>query len=214
MPATPDMPIAPSRVPASFDDFLSPGHTALLMWDFQKGLAGRAVNAQPMLAAAKQLVQAADLAGVPVIWSRHVLPPMAMVPAPWLLWLMRKQGVGSPEALQPVFQAGSEEGEFLADFQPPAHHLVIEKSQPSFFFDTPLDSRLKAIGVRTVVIAGFATDIGVEFTARHASALGYFSIIAEDASGSYTTEAHEHSLKFLRRWVQVAKTSKIKDAWK
>jgi hypothetical protein len=44
--------------------------------------------------------------------------------------------------------------------------------------------------------------------------LGYFSIIAEDATGSYTTEAHEHSLTFLRRWVQVAKTSKITDAWK
>ena len=202
-----------SRVPKSFQEFLDPPRTALIMWDFQKGLAGRASHPGPMLAAAKQLLAAADAAGVFVIWSRHILPPLDILPGPWLLWLMKKQGVDRVEDLKPAFQAGTEETAFLPGFEPSAGHLVLEKSQPSLFFDTPLDSRLKVLGVRTIVIAGFATDIGVEFTARHASAAGYFSIIAEDATGSHTLEAHERSLVFLRGWVQVAKTSKITEAW-
>jgi nicotinamidase-related amidase len=202
-----------SRVPKSFQEFLDPPRTALIMWDFQKGLAGRASNAAPMFEAAKELLAAADAAGVFVIWSRHVLPPLEILPGPWLLWLMKKQGVDRIAKLKPAFQAGSEETEFLPGFEPSPGHLVIEKSQPSLFIDTPLDNRLKVVGVRTVVIAGFATDIGVEFTARHASAAGYFSVIAEDATGSHTREAHERSLIFLRNWVQVAKTAKITEAW-
>ena len=184
------------------------------MWDMQKGLAGRAPNALEMLAAAQGLVAAADAAGVLVVWSRHILPPLALTPGPWLLWLMRRQGVDRPQALKPTFQRDSEETEFLPGFEPSAHHLVMEKSQPSLFFDTPLDSRLKVRGVKTVVIAGFATDIGVEFTARHATAAGYFAIIAEDATGAHTTEAHERSIAFLRSWVQVASSTQITAAWK
>ena len=202
-----------SRVPASFAEFLDRGRTALIMWDFQKGLAGRSSNVESMLSAARRLVDAADAAGILVVWSRHILPPMEILPGPWLLWLMKKQGVDRPEALKPTFQSGSPETEFLPGFEPSAHHLVLEKSQPSLFFETPLDSRLKALGIRTVVIAGFATDIGVEFTARHASAAGYFSIIAEDATGSHTPEAHERSILFLKSWVQVANTSEIIGAW-
>ena len=202
-----------SRVPRTFPEFLDPGRTALIMWDFQKGLAGRSSNVESMLHSARRLVAAADAAGVFVVWSRHVLPPMKILPGPWLLWLMKKQGVDRPEALKPTFQAGSEETEFLPGLEPAAHHLVIEKSQPSLFIDTPLDSRLKVLGVRTVVIAGFATDIGVEFTARHASASGYFSVVAEDATGSHSAEAHERSILFLKSWVQVASTSEIIGAW-
>jgi nicotinamidase-related amidase len=92
---------------------------------------------------------------------------------------------------------------------------VIEKSQPSFFVDTPLDLRLKELGVRTVVLAGVATDIGVEFTARHAAALGYFSVIAEDATGSYTDEAQARSIAFLKSWTSpVVPVADIASRWR
>ena len=49
-------------------------------------------------------------------------------------------------------------------------------------------------------MTGVATDVGIELTCRHAAALGYFSVVIEDATGSYTLEAHERSLAFLRGW--------------
>jgi nicotinamidase-related amidase len=48
-------------------------------------------------------------------------------------------------------------------------------------------------------VCGVATDIGIEFTCRHA-ALGYFTVVIKDASGAYSDAAHERSLALLRGW--------------
>lgn len=200
-------------LPRTLADFVDPRTTALLLWDLQKGLAGRAFNTAEVQANARRLIAAADHAGVPVIWSRHVLPPLHLTSPPFLLFLMKKQKVDDLARLAPTMQPGMEETEFLDGFAPAAHHLVIEKSQPSFFVDTPLDLRLKSLGVRTVVLAGVATDIGIEFTARHAQAKGFFAVIAEDATGSYTREAHERSLAFMRAWMPVAGAAGIAAIW-
>lgn len=187
-------------IPTTLEEFIAPSHTVLVMWDMQKGLAGRAQYADRIKVAALRLLAAADRAQVPVIWSRHVLPPLAFMSPPFLLFLMKKQKVDHPSQLVESMRPGMEETEFLDGLVPAAHHIVIEKSQPSLFVDTPLDLRLKRLQVRTLVLAGVATDIGIEFTARHAAASGYFSVVVEDATGSYTQEAHERSLAFLRSW--------------
>jgi nicotinamidase-related amidase len=113
---------------------------------------------------------------------------------------MKKQKVDDPQKLVPTMQRGGEDTEFIDGLQPKPHHIVLEKSQPSLFVDTPLDLRLKTLGVDTLIMTGVATDIGIEFTCRHAAALGYFSVVIEDATGSYNREAHERSIAFLRGW--------------
>lgn len=203
-----------ASLPLTHDDFLHPAHTALVMWDFQKGLAGRALRASEVVASAQRLVAAADRNRVPVFWSRHVLPSLDLMSGPFKLFLMKKQKAAHPDAIAPAMQEGMEETQFVDGLAPAPHHTVIEKSQPSFFVDTPLDLRLKTLGVRTLVLAGVATDIGVEFTARHAAALGYFSTIAEDATGSYTQEAQARSIAFLRSWITpVLQVDEIARTW-
>jgi nicotinamidase-related amidase len=200
-------PMAESAVPLALDDFLRPSQVALVMWDFQKGLAGKALNVDRIRTAAQALLAGAERNGVPVIWSRHILPPLELTSGPFLLFLMKKQNVDHPDKLAPTMQEGMEETEFLDGLAPAPHHIVIPKSQPSLFVDTPLDLRLKTLGVKTLVLAGVATDIGIEFTARHAAALGYYSVIAEDATGSYTAQAQARSLDFLRSWTSPVTTA-------
>ena len=48
-----------ARVPRRLEDFVEPRTTALVMWDMQKGLAGRSPTAPAMVAAARRLVEAA-----------------------------------------------------------------------------------------------------------------------------------------------------------
>jgi nicotinamidase-related amidase len=92
---------------------------------------------------------------------------------------------------------------------------VLEKSQPSLFVDTPLALRLKTLGVDTLVIAGVATDIGIEFTCRHAAAQGVYTVVVEDASGAYTREAHDRSIAFLKGWTTpVVSAETVCKAWK
>jgi nicotinamidase-related amidase len=202
------------KIPLTLGDFLRPGRVALVMWDMQNGLAGRCPDIDHVRRNANKLLDAAERASVPVIWSRHILPPLELTAGPFVLFLMKKQKVDHPSKLQPTMQRGMEDTEFVPGLAPKPHHIVLEKSQPSLFVDTPLDLRLKTMGVDTLVIAGVATDIGVEFTCRHAAALGYYSVVAEDASGSYSREAHERSLTFLRGWTTpVVTTDTICQTW-
>ena len=191
------------------------GQVALLMWDMQNGLAGKANNIENIKPNAQRLIQAAEALKIPVFWSRHVLPPLDLISGPFKLFLMKKQKVNDPSLLAETMREGGEDVEFLEGFKPAAHHIVIEKSQPSLFVDTSFDLRLKTLGVKTLVIAGVATDIGVEFNCRHAAALGYYSVVVEDACGSYTQEAHDRSIDFLRSWTtQVVSTQEVLDHWR
>lgn len=204
----------PSPVPLTLADFLAPRRAALVMWDMQNGLAGRAPGLDTIRSNAIKLIEAAERARIMVIWSRHILPPLELTSGPFLLFLMKKQKVSHPSQLEPTMQRGMEDTDFIDGLAPRPHHIVLEKSQPSLFIDTPLDLRLKTMGIDTLVIGGVATDIGIEFTCRHASALGYYTVVAEDASGSYSREAHERSLAFLRSWTTpVVTTDAICQGW-
>ena len=187
-------------LPLRIDDFLDPRRTVLVMWDMQKGLAGRCPDIASIRENALKLLASAEEHRMPVVWSRHILPPLEQTVAPFLLFLMKKQKVDHPGKLAPSMQRGMEEIEFIDGLSPRPDHVVLEKSQPSLFIDTPLDLRLKTWGRDTLIMAGVATDIGIEFTCRHAAALGYFTVVVEDACGAYTREAHERSIGFLRGW--------------
>jgi nicotinamidase-related amidase len=203
-----------SRIPLTIADFLRRDRVALVMWDMQKGLAGRSPMIGEIVPRANRLIDAAERAAIPVIWSRHILPPLRFTSGPFLKFLMKKQQVDRPSRLKPTMQEGMEDTQFVDGLSPRPNHLVLEKSQPSLFVDTPLDLRLKAMAIDTLVIAGVATDIGIELTCRHAATLGYYSVVAEDATGAYSREAHERSLAFLRGWTTpVVTTQTIVDAW-
>src|SRR5690606_37278432 len=126
---------------------VDPSRSALILWDTQKRLAGKSPDVDRVRAAAGRLIDAADRAGVLVIWSRHVLPSLALTSGPFLRFLMKKQKVAHPDALKPFMQEGMPDTEFIEGLQPAPHHLVIEKSMPSLFVDTPLDVRLKSRGI-------------------------------------------------------------------
>jgi nicotinamidase-related amidase len=184
------------------------------MWDFQVGLAGRAKSLDQLLTASGRLLTAADAAGIPVMWSRHTLPPIAETTPGMQLFQARKQGVASARELQPFMQPGSPEREFLPELSPRPHDTVIEKCTPSFFVGTTLEQRLFATGVRSVVLAGVATEIGVDLTAKHALALGYVPVVVEDAVGSYTDEKQEIGLAALRTWIPVVTSDEIISVWR
>lgn len=54
------------------------------------------------------------------------------------------------------------------------------------FSRTDLDAQLKALGIRTVVLAGIMTHLAVDTSARDAAVLGYEVIVAADATATRT----------------------------
>jgi nicotinamidase-related amidase len=75
--------------------------------------------------------------------------------------------------------------------------VLITKRQWGAFHGTELDLQLRRRGVGTMVLAGIATNFGVESTARQAWEHGYSVVIAEDATSSYSAEMHNFAVKFI-----------------
>lgn len=73
--------------------------------------------------------------------------------------------------------------------------IRVTKRHWGAFTGTDLDLQLRRRGVKTIVLAGIATNFGVESTARHAWELGYEVIVVEDACASVSTEMHEMSVR-------------------
>ncbi|MBO9172466.1 MULTISPECIES: isochorismatase family protein [unclassified Rhizobium] len=71
---------------------------------------------------------------------------------------------------------------------------VVTKRQWGAFHDTELDILLNRGGITAVIIAGIATNFGVESTAREAWQHGYSVIIAEDGCSSLSREMHEFAV--------------------
>ncbi|MCJ0872553.1 hydrolase [Streptomyces sp. AP-93] len=75
--------------------------------------------------------------------------------------------------------------------------IVITKRHWGAFTGTELDLQLRRRGVTQIVLAGIATSIGVESTARSAYELGYHLTIVEDATTDTNAEAHANSFKSI-----------------
>ena len=199
---------AAPRTPA---DVLAPETSALLLWDLQNGLAGQSPLLEPLSAVWRKLVDAARANGVLVVRSRHVAPQSELMDDV-MRWRItrRTHGENRPEH---YMQPGGEDTAWVPGWEPEPGDLVIEKTVPSLFHATQADARLRARGIRTLVLTGVATEQGIDFTSRHAHAHGYFTVVAEDAVGSYSQEAHEHGMALLRKATFVATSDEIVARW-
>jgi nicotinamidase-related amidase len=71
----------------------------------------------------------------------------------------------------------------------------VTKRQWGALYGTDLEQHLRRRGIRTIVIGGIATNIGVESTARAAFDQGYEVVFAEDAMSSLSAEIHAFPIK-------------------
>ena len=76
-----------------------------------------------------------------------------------------------------------------------AGDVVISKRQWGAFYGTNLEQVLDRRGVECVIMAGIATNLGVESTARAAYDAGYAVVFAEDAMTTAGAAWHEFAVK-------------------
>lgn len=72
--------------------------------------------------------------------------------------------------------------------------IRVVKRQPSAFYGTDLDLHLRRRGVTGIVLAGVATSIGVDYTARAAHERNYNITFAKDAMTDLDPASHEFAL--------------------
>ena len=73
--------------------------------------------------------------------------------------------------------------------------IVVTKRSWGAFATTDIERQLKERGVTQVVVAGVATSVGVEATARQAYEQGFNVTLAQDAMTDLREEAHAYSIQ-------------------
>ena len=88
--------------------------------------------------------------------------------------------------------------------------IHVTKRNWGAFYGTDLDLQLRRRGITQIVLAGIATSIGVESTARAAYEHGYHVTLAVDAMTDIDADAHQHSLtKIFPRLGETGSTAEI-----
>jgi nicotinamidase-related amidase len=85
--------------------------------------------------------------------------------------------------------------ELVPELDPKPADIRITKRQPNAFYGTDLDLQLRRRQITGIVLAGVATSIGVDGTARAANERAYNVTFASDAMTDRDPAAHEFALK-------------------
>ena len=132
--------------------------------------------------------------GVPVVFVRNVEDSATDSEA----WTLRPDG-DEREVNGMICRRGSWGTEFY-EITPQPEDIVVEKHRFSAFVNTRLDTALRARKIETLALAGVASNVCVESTARHAVMLDYHVVLARDACASWDRAAHEMTLQNTRRF--------------
>jgi nicotinamidase-related amidase len=92
---------------------------------------------------------------------------------------------------------------------------ILDKITMSAFEGTPLAIALRDVGAKSFLIAGIATEIGIDPTVRHGADLGFIPVVVTDACGAGHEEAGARSLanmKFMGDAV-LCSTQELAAAW-
>ena len=184
---------------------LNPESTALVLIDLQNGIMGMTTaphTTSAVMARSVELAAALRAAGGPVVYVRVDVNE-----------LLQHRPVDAPSRSPgaPAWPADASELSPSSGFQ--AGDLLVTKRSWGAFYGTELDQQLRRRNIRTIIMGGVATNMGVESTARAAFDRGYELVFAEDAMSSITAEAHTFATTIIfPRMGRVRSTAEIVQA--
>jgi nicotinamidase-related amidase len=150
---------------------LDPQRTALIAIDLQVRIVGLGTAPRSGADVVRQTMRLAD-------GFRHSGAPVVIVQ------------VERPD--EDHQRAGSE---LVSEMAPRPGDLLITKHTWGAFHETALHEELQSRGIDTLVLAGIATNFGVESTARVAHELGYRLLLVEDAMAGLDAESHDFAVR-------------------
>jgi ureidoacrylate peracid hydrolase len=176
---------------------IDPTHTALIVVDMQNAYASAGGyldvagfdirGAAAVIAQIGHAMAAARRAGVQVVllqngWDAAYVEAGGPGSPNWWKSNALKTMRAQPELHGKLLAKGSWDYALIEPLAPQAGDLVVPKPRYSAFFNTALDSMLRARSIRNLVFCGIATNVCVESTLRDGYHLEYFAVLLEDAT--------------------------------
>jgi ureidoacrylate peracid hydrolase len=204
-------------------DKVRPEHCALLLVDLQNDFCadGGAMHREgrdltlvrEMMPALERFVGEARAAGVKCVWIKNVYNTATY----WYLsevWLEQARRRRNGAYVQyPVCEPDAWNGDFYS-IRPAGDEPVVVKHRYGAFEATDLDLVLRSNGIRTVIMAGVATNVCVETTARQAFLRDYYVVFTRDGTATFTRGEHEATLRTIDQFFgQVAGLDEVAACW-
>ena len=184
---------------------LIPGRTVLVLIDLQNDFlhpegwyAQHGIDISHMrrvIEPTRQLLEAARAAEVSVVWTRHGYRDV--------------RDAGPFIELRPFLKDGGLRlgtwgFELYGELELRQEDWLVEKSRLSAFFNTKLETVLRALDAETVLICGVLTNQCVAATSKDASFRDFKPIVVEECTGTTLPHLHEPAIEMMRvGWAEV-----------
>jgi nicotinamidase-related amidase len=165
---------------------LDPQKTALVLIDLQNGIVSRDTKpytSTEVVQRARSLADAFRAKGAPVIFVRVLMSDFLRLPVDEAVNLPDNLPATASEIAE---SAGMQSGD-----------LLITKRHWGAFAQTSLEQELRTRGIELVVLAGIATNLGVESTLRQGTGLGFGFITVEDACSTFSPEMQDFAFQTI-----------------
>jgi nicotinamidase-related amidase len=186
------------EVLSTLDELVHPQHTALLVYDMQVAIVPQIKDGRDILAKVQSLLEAARRAGVRTIFTRHMSLPVELMGAFQFRTAMAWQHKQNPAEVCSPFLRDSPGFQIVPELHPLPSEAIFDKLAMSAFEGTPLQFALRDCGIRSILLAGIALEVGIEPTCRHAADLGIIPILVRDACGAGNSEAANQCVASLQ----------------
>jgi nicotinamidase-related amidase len=193
-PRTLALPAAPQNIVVDVN------RTAMIVIDMQNDFCSKGgwldhlgVDVNPArrpIAPLRAVLPALRTRGVPIVWVIWGNRPDRLNLSPSVLHVYKPTGEGIglgdplPGSGAHVLERGSWAAAIVDELAPEAGDVRVDKYRMSGFWDTPLDSILRNLGVTTLLFGGVNADQCVMCTLQDANFLGYDCVLVEDCTAT------------------------------
>ena len=202
----------------SFEEKVSPAHTAVIVVDVQNdfcadaGWMGQGVrnldlkDIQTMVPRLEQCIDTARAHDVPVVWIRCAYDDTYI--ANNQKERMQRRKYGRAPCLSDTW------GQEFYVLKPQEGEVIVTKHRYDAFEGTNLDVILKSNGIHTLLMTGCTTECCVESTSRHGFFLGYYIVLVEDCCGTYDPALQEGTKRIIDEYFGgVSNAQEVQAAW-
>jgi len=155
------------------------------------------------------LLEAGRNAGMRIFFTRHFFLPNRCIGVGQLRRNMIWQRKTDPAETKPFITQGSPAFQIVPELAPREDEVIIDKITMSAFESTFLNVAMRDAQLHSFIVAGIALEVGIEPTVRHGADLNFIPVVAADACGSKTEQAHERSIATMEETGEVIISSVV-----
>ncbi|ATU93774.1 isochorismatase [Phyllobacterium zundukense] len=185
-------------IPETLAEATRPETTALVVYDMQIGILRQLEEGPAILERVLQTVQIARSAGIRIFFMRHMSLPTRMAGVFQFRQMMAWQRKSAAEDVHPWFLRDSPGFALAPELEVRDDEAIFDKITFSAFEGTPLAIAMRDCGLKSFLICGIATEIGIEPTVRHGADLGLIPIVVTDACGGGDAEAADRAMASMK----------------